>query len=109
MVINRVVDYLVKKEQAHVVHCDLSPSEISGPYKKRSVRWTNEEEQFLINNYKEIYVKDIMNCPEINCRHSINAIYKKAKRLGLMSSNPFNDKEHNELLGEKLRTEANDN
>lgn len=73
----------------------------------RNHRWTEKEKQFLVNNFKEISAKNIAKCKEMGGRHSVNAIYKMAARLGLSSHNPFNDKEHNELLTEKLRTESN--
>lgn len=73
----------------------------------RNHRWTAEEKQFLINNFKEISVPKMVNCKEMGGRHSKNAIYKMAKRLGLSASNPFCDKKHNDLLTEKLRTESN--
>ena len=73
----------------------------------RNHRWTKKEKQFLVNNFKEISAKNIAKCKEMGGRHTVNAIYKMAARLGLSTSNPFNDKEHNELLTEKLRTESN--
>lgn len=73
----------------------------------RNHPWTDKEKQFLVNNFKEISAKNIAKCKEMGGRHTVNAIYKMAARLGLSTSNPFNDKEHNELLTEKLRTESN--
>jgi len=73
----------------------------------RNHPWTKKEKQFLVNNFKEISAKNIAKCKEMGGRHTVNAIYKMAARLGLSTSNPFNDKEHNELLTEKLRTESN--
>lgn len=83
----------------------LTPVNVGKP--TRNHRWTEKEKQFLVNNFKEISAKNIAKCKEMGGRHSVNAIYKMAARLGLSTSNPFNNKEHNELLTEKLRTESN--
>lgn len=88
------------------VNASINSHRKAKPFKKGGHRtpWSKKDLIFLANNYKELSIETINS--QLETPRTAWAIYKKGKQLMNMA-NPFKDKEHNDLLTEKLRTESN--
>lgn len=99
-----VADRLINKKR--IDNFNSKSCSMVKPFKKGGVRtpWSRKDLIFLANNYKELSIETINS--QLETPRTKWSIYKKGGQL-MKLGNPFNDKEHNELLTEKLRTESN--